>query len=116
TTHLATTMPSDFYVLADPGVDPTTFSVKGGGGPVPLKLACKPSSLGPRSATLTFDTPLSKQPHGSVNLTCYGGGPNIVVVPSPNLAFGKVGYFAGANPPSYVTRKITIMNNGTKPP
>ena len=42
------------------------------------------------------------------------GGPDIDIRPNP-LNAGRVAFFSGANPPSSVTRKITIRNVGTRP-
>lgn len=94
--------------------DATTFTIPGGGVPYPMNVYCKPSSLGPKSAVLQFDTGLSKMPRGQVTLKCFGGGPSIRVTPRPTLAFGKVGYFPGTA--FNVVRKVSVANVGTKPP
>ncbi|MFZ5468850.1 MAG: choice-of-anchor D domain-containing protein [Myxococcota bacterium] len=99
---------ADFVVVAPPGVDPGTLTIPGGNVPTQLSVACRPSSLGPRQSTVSFDTGLLKQPRGTVALSCYGGGPNITVMPRPTLNFGKVG--------ATVVRKVTVLNSGTKPP
>ena len=39
-------------------------------------------------------------------------GPVLFVVPSAELAFGKVAYFAGASPASSATRKLALSNAG----
>src|SRR5439155_26708943 len=73
----------------------------------------KPAVLGPRNTTITFSTTLPKQPSGAAQVKGYGGGPQIKVVPSPTLNFGKVAYFASA--PTSQSRKLTVLNIGTKP-
>lgn len=113
-TNVVTTMPTDFLYKDPGGTGATTFTVPGEGMSAPMTVACKPSGLGPRSATLTFQTGLSKQPSGAVTMKCYGGGPRIKVSPRPNLGFGKVAFYSGA--PIPVTRKLTVLNVGTKPP
>ena len=72
----------------------------------------KPTLLGPRNARLDFTTNLLKQAAGIEQLKGYGGGPDIDLKPA-NLSFGRVAYFAGSN--SFVNRKLTIQNVGTKP-
>ncbi|MBK7857585.1 MAG: choice-of-anchor D domain-containing protein [Archangiaceae bacterium] len=104
----------DFSYLPGMGETPTTFTVAGG-GTSKLTVACRPSGLGARSGTLFFDTPLTKSPHGVVNLSCVGGGPSIKVTPRPTLPFGKVGFFPGSSTYS-VSRKVTVQNVGTRPP
>ncbi len=79
-----------------------------------LKVAFKPTLLGPRPGRLDFDTDLPKQASGIQLLKGYGGGPDIDVKP-PLLNFGRVAYFAGASPAAYVTRKLVIQNVGTRP-
>lgn len=113
-TQVVSTMPTDFLYKDPQGTGATTFTVPGEGVSAPMTVACKPSGLGPRSATLTFQTGLSKQPSGAITMTCYGGGPRIKVSPRPNLGFGKVAFYAGA--PIPVSRKLTVLNVGTKPP
>ncbi|MBI3184460.1 MAG: choice-of-anchor D domain-containing protein [Myxococcales bacterium] len=114
--NIATSLPADFGIQAAPGQDPTQLEIPGGAVPTELTVLCRPSGLGPRQADLTFDTGLTKQPKGTVALKCFGGGPNIQVIPRPTLAFGKVGFFAGVSPAPSVVRKVTVMNTGTKPP
>ena len=113
-TQVVTSMPTDFLYKDPSGTGGSTFTIPGEGVPTAMTVVCKPSSLGPRSANLTFQTPLSKQPSGVVSLKCYGGGPRIKVIPRPLLGFGKVAFYAGA--PIPVTRKLTVLNVGTKPP
>lgn len=113
-TQVVTSMPTDFLYKDPTGNMGTTFTIPGGGVSTPMNVACKPSNLGPRTANLTFQTPLMKQPSGIVAMKCYGGGPRIKVTPRPNLGFGKVAFYAGA--PIPVTRKLTVLNVGTKPP
>ena len=43
------------------------------------------------------------------------GGPDIDVRPRPSLDFGRIAYFAGANPASYGLRKLSVRNVGTRP-
>jgi hypothetical protein len=113
-TQVVTSMPTDFLYKNPAGTSATTFTIPGDGVATAMTVACKPSSLGPRSANLTFQTSLLKQPSGVVTLKCYGGGPRIKVTPRPNLGFGKVAFYSGA--PIPVTRKLTVLNVGTKPP
>ncbi len=114
-TQVATSMPTDFLFKDPAGTGTaTTFTIPGDGVPTALTVACKPTGLGPRVANLTFSTGLTRQPSGTVSLKCYGGGPRIKVAPNPSLSFGKVAFYAGA--PIPVTRKLTVMNVGTKPP
>lgn len=113
-TQVQTSLSSDFQVKPEIGNDSSTFTVPGGGTPVPMNVLCKPATLGQRSATLTFQTGLQKTPTGTINLKCFGGGPDIKVTPSPDLVFGVVPYFAGQN--SAVTRRVVVQNVGTLPP
>jgi hypothetical protein len=113
-TQVVSSMPTDFLYKDPAGTGATSFTVPGDGVPTPMTVVCKPSGLGPRSANLTFQTSLSKQPSGIITLKCYGGGPRIKVTPRPSLGFGKVAFYAGA--PIPVTRKLTVLNVGTKPP
>ena len=113
-TQVVTSMPTDFLYKDPAGAGATTFTVPGNGVPTPMTVACKPSGLGPRSANLTFQTGLSKQPSGVVTMKCYGGGPRIKVTPRPTLGFGKVAFYVNA--PIPVTRKLVVLNVGTKPP
>ncbi|MHB8876057.1 MAG: choice-of-anchor D domain-containing protein, partial [Myxococcaceae bacterium] len=115
-TNVRTGSPNDFGVVAGAGGDPTKFTVPGGGVPTPMTVVCRPSSLGPKDSVLNFNTGLVKPPQGAPALKCYGGGPHITVIPRPTLAFGKVGYFANANPAPSVVRKVRVMNTGTRPP
>jgi hypothetical protein len=89
--------------------------VAGHGGTAKLSIAFKPGVLGPRPSQLQFATDLPRQATGAAALKGYGGGPDIQVVPSPALVFGKVAYFPGATPPTSQLRKLTVMNVGTKP-
>ncbi len=114
--NVAVAAPSDYGVRAAPGQDPTELTIPGDSQPVTMTVACRPSTLGPHDSQLTFDTGLARQPHGTVSLKCFGGGPHITVLPRPTLAFGKVAYFAGTNPPYAVSRKVRVMNSGTRPP
>ncbi len=81
-------------------------------GTAKATITFKPTLLGPRNARLDFKTSLPKQTSGIATLKGYGGGPDIDVKPAA-LNFGRVAYFAGAS--SYVNRKLTIQNTGTKP-
>ncbi|MBX5481314.1 MAG: choice-of-anchor D domain-containing protein [Myxococcaceae bacterium] len=105
----------EFYVVADEGADPTTLVVPGKGGTAVMHVACKPAVLGPRQSLVQFETNLAKQPQGQITVKAFGGGPDVDVKPSPNLSFGKVAYFASANPPSYAKKKLSVMNVGTAP-
>ena len=84
-------------------------------GEVKLPMSFKPTLLGPRSSQLAFATTLTKQPTGAAQLKGYGGGPDIDVKPSPIMNVGRVAYFAGATTPTFVNRKITVQNVGTRP-
>jgi hypothetical protein len=111
-TQLLPSLPSDYFTQTEPGQAPQTFTVPGGGTPVEMTVVCQPSTLGSKNGTLTFKTGLKKTPTGTLQLACFGGGPDIKVVPAPTLAFGKVGFQAGTS----VTRRLTVSNVGTKPP
>ncbi|MHB8872721.1 MAG: Ig-like domain-containing protein [Myxococcaceae bacterium] len=112
---IKTLLPGEFKVVPEAGQDPTKLIVPGKDGEKKLSLSFKPAVLGPRSTTLSSTTNLLKQPNIQVQLKGYGGGPAIQVIPSPTLNFGKVAYFPGAATPVFQTRKLTIMNVGTKP-
>ncbi|MBM4379275.1 MAG: choice-of-anchor D domain-containing protein [Deltaproteobacteria bacterium] len=111
-TQVIPSLPNDYYTQTEPGQAPQTFTVPGGGVPVDMTVICKPSELGAKDGTLTFKTGLKKTPAGTIQLKCFGGGPDIKVVPSPALAFGKVAFTAGAS----VGRRITVSNVGTRVP
>ncbi|MFZ5469333.1 MAG: choice-of-anchor D domain-containing protein [Myxococcota bacterium] len=111
--QIKTLAPAEFKVVVATGADPTTLTVAGRGGTAKLVLSFKPTVLGPRTSQLTFSTTLARQATGAVGLKGFGGGPDINVVPSPTLNFGKVAYFSGAS--SFQTRKLTVMNVGTRP-
>ncbi len=113
-TDVTSSMPTDFEHRVPAGADATRLSIPGGGQPFPMHLACAPAGMGPRTATLTFKTPLKKTPQGTISLKCVGGGPKIKVTPRPTLAFGRVGYFPG-NTSFTVTRKVNIQNIGSRP-
>lgn len=83
-------------------------------GTAVVKVSFRPIALGTRSGQLRGTTPLVNQASIAVTLRGAGGGPDIDVLPA-NLNFGRVGYFAGANPAAFVQRKITIRNVGTRP-
>jgi hypothetical protein len=78
-----------------------------------MKVACTPTSLGARSGTLTFETPVKKTPQGTISLDCTGGGPKIRVTPRPTIAFGPVPFIQGSAVPA--TRKISVQNVGAAP-
>jgi hypothetical protein len=114
-TQIATSMPTDYFHRVTPGADATTFVVPGGGMPTRMRVACAPSGLGARPpSTLTFRTGLNKTPQGVIALECTGGGPKIRVTPRPNVAFGRVGYFAG-NTTFSVNRRVNVQNVGVPP-
>ncbi|MBX7116402.1 MAG: choice-of-anchor D domain-containing protein [Myxococcaceae bacterium] len=111
-TQVVTNRASDFAYMPPMGSPaPTSFVVPAGESQ--LKVICKPQTLGPKSATLSFKTGLVNKPMGTVNLKCFGGGPKINVTPRPTLSFGRVGFFPGQTQP--VVRRISIANNGTQP-
>ncbi len=111
-TNLKPGLASDHKIVPEGAGDPTTITVPGR-GEKQIILSFKPTALGPRNTTLTFNANLARQPTGSVTLKAFGGGPDIDVKPSPTLNFGKVAYFATGN--VFQTRKLTVMNVGTKP-
>ncbi|MBL8917596.1 MAG: choice-of-anchor D domain-containing protein [Myxococcaceae bacterium] len=104
---------SDYRRVVAAGEDATRLVVPGGGVPTSVTIACTPTGLGRRDSTLTFTTPLRRQPMGSVALQCAGGGPRVRVTPSPNLAFGRVGFFPGGSVSA--RRRLTVQNVGTVP-
>jgi hypothetical protein len=104
---------ADYRRVVPAGQDASRLVVPGGGVPTPVTIGCKPSGLGRRDSTLTFTTPLRRQPMGSIALQCAGGGPRVRVSPSPNLAFGRVGFFAGSSVSA--RRRLTVQNVGTVP-
>lgn len=114
-TGISTTVPAEFAVVAEAGQDATKLTVPGKGGTAKLVLSFKAPSavVGPRFGDLRFNTNLTKPATGAVKLEGYAGGPDIQVNPAPVLNFGKVAYFAGAG--SYQTRKLSVMNVGTRP-
>lgn len=113
-TGVTTTDPAHFYQAVNAGSDPSRFTVAGG-GESKMTMVCKPSALGPLTATLTFQTGLSSPSEGSLRLTCVGGGPRIRVTPRPTVQFGRVGYFPGSSAYS-VSRTVLISNIGSRPP
>ncbi len=114
-TQVTSSMPTDYFHRVPAGNDATVFTVPGGGVPTPMKVACSPSGLGPRAAAnLSFRTGLNKTPMGTIVLDCTGGGPKIRVTPRPNVAFGRVGYFAG-NTTFQVNRRVNVQNVGVAP-
>ncbi|MDP3499878.1 MAG: choice-of-anchor D domain-containing protein [Myxococcales bacterium] len=114
-TAVTASMPTDYFHRVAPGADATTFTVPGRGVPTRMKVACSPSGLGARPpSTLRFNTGLNKTPMGTITLECIGGGPKIRVTPRPNVAFGRVGYFAG-NTTFQVNRRVNVQNVGVPP-
>lgn len=114
-TQVTASMPTDYFHRVPAGGDATTFTVPGRGVPTRMKVACSPSGLGARPAsTLRFNTGLNKTPVGTIVLECVGGGPKIRVTPRPNVAFGRVGYFAG-NTTFQVNRRVNVQNVGVPP-
>jgi hypothetical protein len=113
-TAIKSLQPAEFKVISSPSPDLTKLTLTSKGGTAVMRLAFKPSVLGPRTTQLSFQSNLPKQPTGSVCLKGYGGGPDIQVNPSPNLNFGKIAYFAGQG--TFQTRKLSVLNVGTKPP
>ncbi len=112
---ITSTLPSDFAMKNEGSGDPTKFVVPGN-GERQMPVVCKPTQLNTRTGQLHFKTPIAKQPSGTIQLSCFGGGPDIDVLPSPVLNFGKTAYFSSSNPPFAVTRRLTVMNRGTTPP
>ncbi|MBE2252586.1 MAG: choice-of-anchor D domain-containing protein [Myxococcus sp.] len=114
-TQVTASMPTDYFHRVPAGGDATSFTVPGRGVPTPMKVSCSPSGLGARPpSTLSFRTGLNKIPMGTITLECIGGGPKIRVTPRPNVAFGRVGFFA-ANPTFQVNRRVNVQNVGVPP-
>ncbi len=80
-----------------------------------VRVSFAPKTLGRKQAGLLFETALPKQPQGAVPLRGYGGGPDVEVRPFPTLSFGRMAYFPNADPPPFQTRRLTVMNVGSKP-
>ncbi len=113
--EITSSLQSDLFMQAEAGADPTKFVVPAK-GERQMPVACKPTQLGPRVGQLTFRTQIGRTPFGVIQLTCFGGGPDIDVIPSSGLNFGKTAYLADSNPPYSVSRRLTVMNRGTIPP
>jgi hypothetical protein len=112
---ITSSIPTDFLHEVPAGVSPESLTIPGNTTAFSMHVACTPTGLGTRSATLTFHTPLRRIPVGTISLKCVGGGPQIKVTPRPTLAFGRVAYFAGS-PSIGVTRKVSVQNVGNAPP
>ncbi len=110
-TNVVSSLPQDFYHVVPANQSQATFTVAGG-GESRMKIACSPTQFGPRTGTLTFRTPLSRLPSGTINLRCTGGGPRIRVSPRPAMAFGRVGFFPGMTTFN-VTRRLLVQNVGS---
>lgn len=93
--------------------DPATGTITP--GTVKASLSFRPQVLGVKPGLLKAATDLRSQATIAVPLRGVGGGPAIDVKPSPLLNFGRVAFFAGANPASYATRRVTVQNVGTRP-
>lgn len=91
-------------------MNPKRFMVNPTGTPSSLTVTCTPTTLGARSASLSFNTPLVRVPSGRLSLTCTGGGPLIRATPM-QVAFGRVPAVQGA----VRRRKIRLANVGTRP-
>jgi hypothetical protein len=121
------TNPSNVFKVSETGTaDLTTVTIPPGvrdastmlgiaPGTVKVKLTFKPVVLGPRAGQLTAASEFTSQPMISVNLRGVGGGPDLDARPSPTLNFGRIAFFAGANPASFANRKLTVQNVGTRP-
>ncbi len=107
--------PSDFGAPPLDGDAPGRFWVPAN-SQRDMRVICKPSQLGPRTGKLSFKTPITKQPGGVIDLTCFGGGPDIRTMPSGAVGFGKTAFFPAATPAYSVMRKVTVMNVGAIPP
>ena len=81
---------------------------------VTLQVACAPDEAKRFDASLELRTDLEPQSTLSVPLQCHGGGPRIQIEPEELLDFGKVAYVAGATPPVYQLRWLSIRNQGTR--
>ncbi|MGA9520955.1 MAG: choice-of-anchor D domain-containing protein [Myxococcaceae bacterium] len=112
---IATSLPADLAMKSEEGADPTKFVVPAH-GERQMPVVCNPTSLGKRAGQLTFKTPITRTPSGVIALTCYGGGPDIDVLPSSALNFGMTTYFAESSPPFSISRRLTVLNRGTAPP
>ncbi len=113
--EIATTLPSDFAMKPEEGADPTRFVVPAK-GERQMPVVCNPTRLGPLSSQLSFRTPIASQPLGTVSLTCFGGGPDIEVMPMSVVNFGKTTYFPESTSPFAVSRRVMVLNKGTAPP
>lgn len=108
---LAVSNSTEFGIVSSSsGPDVTRLEVPGNGGTGSLTVACRPNLLGPRQTTLKFNTTIAKQAFGFLSLKAFGGGPAIKLSPSPELDFGKVAYFPGANPPTFASRHLVVQN------
>ena len=79
------------------------------GAATEVRIACKPTALGPLTGQATLDLGTEPPTRARINLTCIGGGPRIRVDPSP-IDFGQV-------PTGIAThRRLLVQNVGTPPP
>jgi hypothetical protein len=114
---------SNLFKVSGPGPDFTKATVPAATrvngmlieGKTKVSLTCKPVVLGPKQGQLKATTDLKQQGSISLPLQCVGGGADIEIKPSTNINFGRIAYFAGATPPSFAQRKLTVQNVGTLP-
>lgn len=83
-------------------------------GKATVRLSFAPTGSGARTATIRATTDIANPSSVVVPLRGVGGGPVLRVAPSP-LDFGQVAWFAGASPPSFATRQLTLQNEGIRP-
>lgn len=112
---LTSSMPTDFTRVVPAGDDASTVLVPAGSGGTRVRVACSPSGLGRREAVLSFSTPFTKSPVGSIRLVCVGGGPQIRVSPRPSVAFGRVPFVLGLAAGG-TTRRVLVENVGSRGP
>lgn len=117
------TSPSVFAVV-EAGADVTTHTVPAAmldatglwrDGTAVAKLTFAPTTIGASTGVFALRTSLVGQPTLSVQLRGAGGGPEIEVRPGTTLNFGRIGYFAGATPPTTAQRTVLVSNVGLLP-
>ncbi len=106
-TELAVADTTGVFALDDPSV--TTLELPGGGAEVPVRIAFKPTELGPVTSSLTFKSDSSSLATGSAAIRGNGGGPEIEVTPK-KVAFGQVGVG------SWQVRRVVVANVGSNDP
>lgn len=105
------TMPTTGTLTVPPAMRDTGDALMPGTATATITFA--PVALGLKNASLVSNTPLANQATLPVPVQGIGGGPDIDVRPGQTSNFGRIGYFATANPAAYSVRKFTIANVGT---